>query len=48
MTTTAELTKVIVITETHFEKEMLNHFGEQGIKGFTCVNCWGARASPGV
>ena len=41
MSTTTELTKVIVITETHFEQEMLNHFRELGIKGFTCMNCWG-------
>ncbi|WP_417383877.1 P-II family nitrogen regulator [Gimesia sp.] len=41
MKTTIELTKVIVITETHFEQEMLNHFRELGIKGFTCMNCWG-------
>ncbi|WP_339733829.1 hypothetical protein [uncultured Gimesia sp.] len=41
MTITTELTKVIVITETHFESEMLNHFRELGIKGFTCMNCWG-------
>ncbi|MCA9013990.1 MAG: hypothetical protein KDA77_01545 [Planctomycetaceae bacterium] len=41
MAPTTELTKVIVITETHFESEMLNHFRELGIKGFTCMNCWG-------
>ncbi|MEQ8855876.1 hypothetical protein [Gimesia sp.] len=41
MATTTELTKVIVITETHFEQELLNAFRELGIKGFTCMNCWG-------
>lgn len=41
MTETTELTKVIVITETHYEQEMLNHFRDLGIKGFTCMNCWG-------
>ncbi|QDT90207.1 P-II family nitrogen regulator [Gimesia algae] len=41
MATTVELAKVIIITETHFEQEMLNKFRELGIKGFTCMNCWG-------
>ncbi|MCR9232271.1 MAG: hypothetical protein NXI29_14765 [bacterium] len=41
MATTTELTKVIVITETHFEQDLLNAFRELGIKGFTCMNCWG-------
>ncbi|MFH1300872.1 MAG: hypothetical protein ABIK07_07395 [Planctomycetota bacterium] len=41
MAATTPLTKVIVITETHFEQDMLNHFRELGIKGFTCMNCWG-------
>lgn len=41
MTTTTELAKVIVITETHYEQEMLTSFRNLGIKGFTCMSCWG-------
>lgn len=41
MTATVELTIAIVITETHYEQEMLSHFRELGIKGFTCMNCRG-------
>ncbi|QDU97366.1 P-II family nitrogen regulator [Lignipirellula cremea] len=36
-----ELTKVIVVTETQLEDEMLTHFKSLGIKGFTCMSCWG-------
>ncbi|EDL58019.1 P-II family nitrogen regulator [Gimesia maris] len=41
MTATIELAKVIVITEAHYEQEMLTSFQKLGIKGFTCMNCWG-------
>ena len=41
MKASTKLTKVIVVTETQFEQEMIRHFRELGITGFTCMSCWG-------